>query len=216
MEWKANLRLAPVCLWLLFLPGCVSTPGGGELAAYRPDVDPMAVEIPAIEQASAQKTTPAQNIRYGDRMHVSLRGIPSPEEMQCEVDEGGNITLPLVGPVVVAGLTSSAAERVIEKAFVDGGYYRKITVMLVPEADQYFVQGEVRNQGRFNLAGDMTLLQAIAAAGGYTDYAKPSEVKVIRGEEVLYFDAGRIARRKDPDPLIKRGDIVVVERRVFL
>jgi polysaccharide export outer membrane protein len=158
----------------------------------------------------------ARGIFGGDKLHISLRGIPNPEEIQGEVNEQGNITLPLVGPVKVAGLAPSEAERAIEKAFVDGGYYRKITVIVVAQDDYYFAQGEVRTQGRFPLVGEMTLLQAIAAAGGYTEYAKPSRVRIMRGDQILRYDAERISRRRDPDPLVKRGDIIVVERRVFL
>jgi len=198
--------------------GCATLPGGGELAAYVPDVDPAGVRLPGQEPPPEDPVAaPAgRSILGGDKLHVSLRGIPTPEEIQGEVDEQGSITLPLVGPVKVAGLASSEAERTIEKAFVDGGYYRKITVIVVAQEDYYFVQGEVRNQGRFPLVGEMTLLQAIAAAGGYTEYAKPSRVRVMRGDQILHHDAERISRRMDPDPLVKRGDIIVIERRVFL
>jgi polysaccharide export outer membrane protein len=211
----ARSSMVSTVLLLALAFGCATPPGGRELEAYRPDADPSVVQLPEIEQAPVSAAI-VRLLRNGDRLSVSLRGIPNPEDLQVEVDESGCITLPLIGPIKVTGQTSSAAERTIEKEFVEGGYYRRITVIVVAEEDFYFVQGEVKSPGRFPLAGDMTLLQAIAAAGGYTDYAKPSKVRIMRGDEILYFNVERITRRRDPDPFLKRGDIVVVERRIFL
>jgi protein involved in polysaccharide export with SLBB domain len=63
--------------------------------------------------------------------------------------------------------------------------------------------------------GDRTLLQVIAEAGGYTEYADRTNVKIVRGKELLVFNARRIEKRQDRDPLIMAGDVVVVERAVF-
>jgi len=222
---------------LLVTAGCATKPGGGQLAQYRLNVDPSAIVFPAqpesgvpagggqastasapevVEEPVVPAVPAGRTLRRGERLQVSLRGIPDPEDLVVEIDEHGCITLPLAGPVRVEGTTSSGAERIIENAMVSGGYYKRITVIVVSQEDEYFVQGEVRNQGRFPLSVEMTLLKAIAAAGGYTDYAKPSKVRVVRGAEVLYFDAEAIVRRREPDPPVKRGDIIFVERRIIL
>lgn len=154
-------------------------------------------------------------LKGGDTIWIYLRGIPHPEDIKDAVDQLGEINLPLIGTMTVEGMTTSEAESAIEKAYIDGGYYNKINVIVVAQEDEYFVRGEVNQPGRFPLSGDLTLSQAVATAAGYTDYAKPTQIKLIRGEEVLIFDGNRIDQRKDRDPLVSPGDIIVVPRRII-
>jgi len=98
---------------------------------------------------------------------------------------------------------------------VDGGFYRKINVAIVTEEGEYFVRGEVKQEGRYPISSDLTLLQAIAIARGYTDFARRGKIKIIRGVEDLTFDADAIEGGREPDPLIRNNDIIVVPRRLF-
>jgi len=160
-----------------------------------------------------------RSLNRGDTIIVELRGIPIPEKIQGEVDDSG-FNLPLIGRVRIDGKTTFQAEKLIEKAYIDGGYYTKINVIISKQADEYFVTGEVNKQDKYFMIGDRTLLQAITAAGGYTDFAKKNRVKVMRGrgkdKQILFFDCEKIELGKDKDPLIKPGDIIEVPRRLFL
>ncbi len=189
---------------------------------YKPNVTSNPAGLPAHETARMvapllETTQPGQHhqLSPGDEVMTSLRGIPNPENIRNVVDTSGNITLPLIGQVSVAGLSSSEAERMIENAYVRGGFFRSINVIVVSEDKSYFVQGEVNRQGRFRLSGEVTLLKAITEAGGYTPFANRRNVKVIRGEDVMFFNARNIANGRDPDPLIQANDIIVVLRRVL-
>jgi len=155
-------------------------------------------------------------LKRGDKVQIYLRDIPLPEEIKDEVDAGGTVNLPLIGITQLEGRSTAEAEDLIEKMYVDGGYYRKISVIVMAEEDEYFVQGEVKREGRYPLTRDVTVLQAIVTAGGYTDFAKKSQVKIISGNEVVVVDTDKIEERKVKDPLIKPGDIVVVPRKIFL
>jgi polysaccharide export outer membrane protein len=86
---------------------------------------------------------------------------------------------------------------------------------MVSEDKSYFVQGEVGRQGRFRLSGVVTLLKAISEAGGYSPFANRKNVKVIRGDEVMFFNARDIAAGKEDDPVIQANDIIEVLRSVF-
>jgi len=152
-------------------------------------------------------------LRRGDGISIYLKNIPRPEDIREEVDEMGDVTLPLIGKIRVNGMSTSQAEDAIKAAYIDGGYYRKIDVIVVAEAGVYYVRGEVKRPGSFPISGDVTLVQAITTAGGYTDFAKRSKVKVRRGYEDMLFDADRIEDGKDPDPLIKANDTIIVSRR---
>lgn len=151
----------------------------------------------------------------GDRIMISLRGIPRAEEIQNVIDGLGEVTLPYIGQVRVAGLTTSDAERLIETAYIDGDFYKAINVIVVAEDKVYFVQGEVARQGKFPMSGDVTLLQAITEAGGYTAFANRKNVKVIRGDQVIFYNARDIADGKGIDPPVLADDIIVVQRSVF-
>ena len=185
------------------------------------DVDLSAESISdeAAEVAEAvvepEPRAPFSVLRRGDRVNVFLRGIPTPEDISDVVDELGNIKIGLIGSVRVAGLTTAEAEKAIERAFIDGGFYRRIDAIIVAQSDEYFVRGEVQRPGRYPMSGDITLIQALSTAGGYTDYARPSRINIIRSGESLRFNATRIERQRDPDPRIQPGDIIIVNRRVF-
>jgi protein involved in polysaccharide export with SLBB domain len=155
-------------------------------------------------------------LKRGDKVVIALRDIPTPDEIKDEIDAGGTVNLPLIGIVKLEGKATAEAEDLIEKMYIDGGYYVKISAIVMAEEDEYFVQGEVKREARYPLTRDLTLLQAIATSGGYTDYAKKSQVKIIRGNDVIVVDTNRIEERKDKDPLIKPSDIIVVPRKIFL
>ena len=59
----------------------------------------------------------------------------------------------------------------------------------------------------------MTLMKAIATASAYTEFAKKTKVQIIRGQEVMVFNMKRIEAGKDKDPMIERGDSIIVPRR---
>ena len=172
----------------------------------------------AVPVAGADGMGKAQGQRIlsrGDRIMVSLRGIPVAEDNKNIIDGLGEVTLPYIGQVRVAGLTASDAERLIESTYVEKGIYRSVNVIVVAEDKVYFVQGEVAKQGKFSMSGDVTLLQAITEAGGYTPFANRRSVKIIRGEQVLFFNARDIANGRETDPVIASDDIIVVLKSVF-
>jgi polysaccharide export outer membrane protein len=225
-------RIAVSCQAALILAlsaGCALLnrgPDGERFARYVPAGGGMAPSMagwaaPTIaEQAPGTNPAPAaadgeRRLRTGDRVVILLRGITPPAEIAVEIDDTGSVNLEHIGQVVIAGLTSSEAARRIETAFIKGQYYNKISVTIVPERDEYYVSGEVRNPGKFALPRGLTLTMAIAAAGGYTDYANPSKVRIIRGREAVRVDAAMAEKRQIPDPLIQRGDTIIVDARVL-
>ena len=216
---------------LLIAAGCAQTPRGDmgasgdhRMEPYQPQGMAQPQGIPAYEGGLRLVTTVEgeeivagrqHRLAAGDQVVTFLRGIPRPEDIKNVVDSSGHITLPYIGQVPVAGLAASEAERLIEREYLQQGIFRNVNVIMVSEDKSYFVQGEVGRQGRFTMSGDVTLLKAITEAGGYTPFANRRRVKVIRGEEVFFFDAREIANGREPDPIIEANDIIVVLRSVF-
>jgi polysaccharide export outer membrane protein len=79
------------------------------------------------------------------------------------------------------------------------------------------VDGAVVKPGIYPLVGQMTLLRALALAGGFGQIANSQRVMLFRqgdkGErQVATFDVERIRSGKDPDPMIRGDDLIVVQR----
>lgn len=147
------------------------------------------------------------------------------------VSASGELPLPLLGAVNVAGLTLREAENKLGKLYIDGEYFVSPQVILVLE--QYAersvsVLGQVNNpeQILFPLEAErMSIVQAITLAGGLTRLARADSVQVTRtrrggAEERVTVDveAYLANRRRDADPEgfeLLPGDIVFVPERSF-
>lgn len=93
-------------------------------------------------------------------------------------------------------------------------------VVQIPNANSYFVFGEVKSPGLYSIDKDLTILQAVTRAGGFTKIAAPSRTKVIRGkngkEETIKVDISDIIKGdKEKDIYIKADDIVVIPESFF-
>ena len=158
---------------------------------------------------------PAYRLRIGDAIAVYLRGIPREQSLEMVIDEHGSISLPFLEPLKAAGLTSSDLEQVIHDAYVPN-YYKQITVNILVPSQSYYVKGAVRSPGRFPIIrGGMTLLQAIATAGGFTDYANPKNVRILRGGDSEEYSVKEIEKDPDKDVPVIAGDLIVVRRRLL-
>lgn len=153
----------------------------------------------------------AYRLRPGDSVNVILRTVHS-EQIEMVVDENGDIKLPYIGHVRAAGRTPREVEDQIQKMYIEGKIYRFITVNVLVPTRSYFVRGEVRNPGRFPLVGSVRLLQAIAAAGGYTDFADISDIRLTRGDKTYRLNGRDIERNPEKDIEIEAGDTIVVKR----
>jgi polysaccharide export outer membrane protein len=202
--------------------GCAVTGVSPVLERYRPDVS--VTDRSAWQQAAGQDslftatngssaTAAVRRLRIGDRVSISKCGIPQQEEIKDVIDDRGGVNLSLIGTVKIVGMTTSEAEEAIESAYVNGGYYSKITVVVVVQDDEYFVRGEVMRPGKYPLNPGVTLLRAITTAGGYTDFANARKINVFRRDKSFRYDAKKIEALEDRDPVIEPDDVIVVERR---
>lgn len=149
-------------------------------------------------------------LQPGDQMMITLRGIPNPEEIQESVDEDGTINLPFIGEVKLGGKPVSEAEKVIQQTYIEKQIFKTITVNVLMPSQSYYIRGEVRLPGRYPLGSGMTLVQAVAAAGGYSDYASTRSVEVTRGGRTVTVNA-----RDAKNFPVETGDVIVVPRSLL-
>src|SRR5215469_14870591 len=168
----------------------------------------------AVTDASAQATE--YRISHQDILQISVFQI-SDLNSAVQVSQDGNITLPLIGKVQVAGRTTYEAEQII------AGKLRQkylqspqVSVAVKTYGKRITVSGAVGAPKVLADDGDTTLSQAIANAGGVAEIGNSSRVHVARSidqhvQDDLY-NLDDIQAGKLQDPLLHGGDIVVVEQ----
>ena len=196
-------------------PAPVAVPAAaGPVPASVPAPAPAApAASPAATPAVENATENGYVLKVGDGVQIYLRGIPTPEVIEDVIDEGGKVTLPYINEVQAAGMAVADLERAIRQIYLDQDIYRNITVNVVVPTRYYFILGEVRAAGRFQIMSATRVSQAIAAAGGYTEYAS-GRVQIKRGGKIVkdIRNARRLERTPEDDILLEPDDVIEVLR----
>lgn len=146
---------------------------------------------------------------------VSIR-TSSTEQLEIIVDENGQIRIPLLHPIQAVGKTTTELEAAVQEAYLTEKIYRTVTVHIYVPSLSYYVRGEIRAPGRYPLSqGRITFLQAIATGGGYTDFAAPGRIEIIRRGETLRVNAEDLDRHPERDIQVESGDVIVIPRARF-
>jgi len=155
-------------------------------------------------------------LRDGDQVEIRLGGVPTEEVSQVTgpytVDGEGFVNLPHIGKVRAGGLTQAQLQRSIESSYKSLQIYTNptITVSMSNSARFVDVGGDVRSPQRVPFTPDLTVLGAITASGGFTEFANQSQVKLLRDGKVTVINIKDV--RKDPtkDIKLKPGDKIEV------
>jgi polysaccharide export outer membrane protein len=156
------------------------------------------------------------NFRPGDALELRIGGVPA-EETQLitgtyTVDGEGSINLPHIGNVRAAGLTQAALQRAIEAAYRQKEIYTNpsITVMVPNIARFVNVSGYVRQPRRVEYTQDLTVLGAISAAGGFTEFADQRKVRLLRKGAIQLIDVKAVRGNPSIDIVLLPCDQIEV------
>lgn len=179
---------------------------------------PTAAPSTGVDPATAPVTPGLTSTEYrpGDRINIDFTDNPGlPSNWQQTIREDGTITLPLGHTVRAAGLRKGDLEVAIRDTYVPH-ILRRLTVNVRAEQRSYFVSGEVRNEGQKEHTGLITVMKAVSAAGGFTDFANKSKIEVIRANgEKISVNGKKIGDDPSKDVPVYPGDRVHVHRRIF-
>jgi protein involved in polysaccharide export with SLBB domain len=164
-------------------------------------------------QSAAQSAIPVSSafrLRPGDLVRLAVKDEPTLAG-EYPVWTDGTVLLPLIGVVRVEGVEFSAVEREVRARFA-----RELTdaVLVLSPSVRVSVLGEVRIPGLYMLDGTFDLSEALARAGGLTQFAAPGRVTLMRN--------GRVERLQavDNTPVLsgslQPGDQILVGRRSWL
>lgn len=159
-----------------------------------------------------------------DKLKIDVFGVEDLAR-EVQIDASGRLSFPLIGVVEAAGLTPGELSSTIE-ARLTGRFVRQpqVTVNLMETVSQVVtVDGEVGEPGLYPVIGDMTLIRAIATAGGTTQLAGLENVVVFRTVEgqryAGLYNLKAIRQGNYEDPQMFAGDVIVVSestaRRLF-
>jgi polysaccharide export outer membrane protein len=171
---------------------------------------------PAVALASADPLATDYLISSRDVVDIAVFQVQDLNKT-VQVSEDGNVTLPLVGKIRVAGKTTHQAEEIIaDKLRQRYMQSPQVTISVKQYGQKITVSGEVKTPRVIALEGKVTLSQAVAGAGGLSDLANSKRVHIARSngqhirDEVYDYDAIQAGRLVDP--LLQGGDLVVAEQ----
>lgn len=197
---------------------CLASVASWVMAGCNPPVDPnygVMLEAPVMEGVPS-----ASALDAGD--HFRLRVYPD-ETLGGEfvVSPDGTISLPLIGKVTVRGLTCSEVEDTVH-AGLAANFLRNPSVtcsVLDFNSKKVFVFGEVRQPGAFVYEDNMSVVQAVTLAGGFSDRAATNETSIVRQRDGQKLRArvpmDRIIAGEVENLALLPGDIIFVPTSIY-
>ncbi len=168
------------------------------------------------KDSSAPKADPLYIIQPNDILEIFVYKEPDLTR-KVLVRPDGRISLPLVQDLQAAGSNPAELKEQIESRLKEFFSSPSVTVIVDGiRSYQVFVVGKVQKPGGVIVEKPITVLQALSIAGGFQDYAKDSEMTIIRGSgtesHIFEFNYREVIKGKKPEQNIylKSGDVVVV------
>ena len=166
---------------------------------------------------SAKAAAQDYRIYSGDILEIVTWKEPDFSRDEILVRLDGKISFPLLNDVQAAGLTTGELKANIEAGLKDYVSHPVVTVSVRnPLSQRFYILGEVKNTGEYPLVKHLTVLQAFALAGGFTEWASKDEIILMRNEngtdKVYRINYKAIAKGRDLSQNIKiqADDTIIV------
>jgi polysaccharide export outer membrane protein len=203
--------------WLVFSVALLAGPLMTGVADAQAPTKSAAATRPAIVPAAAPVPSASDYvIGAEDVLQISVWKNESLSR-QLPVRPDGKVSMPLLHDIQAAGLTPMQLRDKIATALAEFMPNPEVSVTVL-EVRSYRVSvlGEVQRPGVLQLRAPTTVLEAIALAGGFRDFASPSRIVIFRkngqGTEKLRFNYNRAvsAAATEENLSLRSGDVVVV------
>lgn len=162
--------------------------------------------------------TPPPSVQYiiGPEDVLDINVWKEPElSKTIPVRPDGKISLPLLHDITAAGLTPLQLKDLLTQEL--SKYLEAPTVSVtvaIINSFKIFIVGNVNGPGTVQVQREVNIVQAIALAGGFTDWAKKGKIKIVRKdgdvEKTLQANYNRILKGKEPNIPIYPGDTIIV------
>jgi len=167
-----------------------------------------------VEDFSLQDAVPQVSsyvLRAGDKIGVFVYG-EADLSRSYDIGPNGVVIFPLVGAITMAGLSLDQASDVLKARLADGYLVDPNVILTIAEHRPVSILGEVRAPGSYAYSTNMSVLNLVALAGGYTYRANRREVEILRptGEQV-----SSSYKKMPAQSAVEPGDIILIKERFF-
>ena len=162
-------------------------------------------------------------IQPGRAVIITISGVPAEEKARFDlnypVSESGMINMPLIGQVRAAGLRADQLQSALESRYKSAGIYTHPTFQVIDSTAGKIVEqivvvgGQVRKNGPVPYNRNLTLYQAIQAAGGATEFGSMKRVKLIRAGKQKIYDLTELKYMQIP---LEPDDTIEVPQKGIL
>lgn len=159
--------------------------------------------------AVAEDDLDAYRLGPGDQIIITVFGEED-LSMNFRLNDTGKLNYPFLGELSVKGLTVAELEQLITSGLKGPYLVNPDVTVSIGEYRPFFVHGEVKRPGSFAFQPGLTLEQAIAMAGGFTDRANRKKIERIR-DDIPGAKPERISLSAPVFP----GDVIVVNQSFF-
>lgn len=172
-----------------------------------------------VENKNAIQEEQQQEFEYriaaNDLLEISVYEEPDLSKT-VRVTTGGTIAYPLLGNISVVELTAKELETKLMELLEKDYLVNPQVNVFIKEFSKISILGQVKKPGSYEMTGGLKLTQVIAIAGGFTDTANTSKVKLIRtsnnkNKETIEIDFEQVLNKSIPDIEIKPNDTIMVE-----
>jgi polysaccharide biosynthesis/export protein len=164
---------------------------------------------PNLPRLPADQAGAVYRLGAGDSLRITVFGEPDLSGT-FKISDNGALVMPLVGQVAAQGLSvPELQKKLVSQLNVKAVKSPDVTIQ-VEEYRPFFILGEVKNPGSYPYVPEMTVLTAVAIAGGFTFRAAQNEVSVTRKHNGAPVEA-----RATRDARVLPGDVVYVFERHF-
>lgn len=129
--------------------------------------------------AEAYSARPGGTLNAGDVIRVSYPGAPELNTVQ-KIEANGKVSLPTIGSVTAQGKSIASLQSQLTGLYQSHLQNPTVLVAVETAASGVYVSGEVMKPGKIGLDRPMTAFEAIMEAGGFTKFANPKQVVVVR------------------------------------
>ena len=165
-------------------------------------------------RADTSPVTGEYRLGAGDKLRIEVyKDAQVSQSVQIRPD--GKITLPLVGDIEATDKTPLELRDQITKSLREYITNPVVTVIVVEALSaQVFVTGEVAKSGPVPILGPLNIVQALAMAGGFNEWAKKKDIRILRqgpnGLQTIHFNYNDAIQGEARPVYLKAGDTIVV------
>jgi polysaccharide export outer membrane protein len=199
----------------ILLAGCAYGPSGGKIGETGQVQVLNNTSLPKPATLDMIGETRSYVIGPRDVLIVDIFEIEAMNDREIAVDGAGRISIPLAGGIAAAGKTPEELAAFIAERLRNFIRNPQVSVNVKEAVSQSItVDGQVLQPGMYPVAGNMTLMRAVASAKGLSEFAKQDDVVVFRtvdGQQYAgVYNLAAIRRGNYSDPAIYANDVVIV------